>query len=240
MELLNLSEWILKNFNVCAADNICNIYFQFDSSVPSHVYYFDTCQSWEYFYKHIIQNNIINKKTSEFDFFVEHIILKNKLWEKLYYVVGKHFFLFFFLECRIYFKWGENTYVLLSNNNNKRIVTKTFAPSITYHESQFSIFEEGFDRNITIEVHRILFSLVRPTELQKIIPINDPTLLKNDILNQYVGSDISRIIAFGTKQMKCLKTLIKNCPTFKECRLMLDEIVPQQVYRSIYIIFYVI
>ncbi|CAH1401488.1 unnamed protein product [Nezara viridula] len=227
MELLNFSEWILKHFNVCVSDNACNIFFQFDSSVPSYIYDFDTCQPWQYFYRHVIQNITISSKKPQYDFFVDQLMVKNKLWEKLYYIVGKNFFLFFFLECRIYFKWGKNTYILLSNNK-KKTLTKTFVPSITYHDSQFSVFEEGLDQDIKIDLYRVLFSLVRPKELQKIIAHNEPNLLKNDILNQYVGSEFSRSNAFGNRQLKCLKTIINNSPTVKECKLILDEIVPIQ------------
>ncbi|XP_014291838.2 telomerase reverse transcriptase [Halyomorpha halys] len=57
------------------------------------------------------------------------------------------------------------------------------------------------------------------------IPQEDPAILKNDILNQYVGPEISRSKAFGIRQMKYIKTLINNSPTFKECKLILEEIV---------------
>nr|XP_014291837.1 telomerase reverse transcriptase-like isoform X3 [Halyomorpha halys] len=224
MELLNFNEWVFKHFKVCVSDSLCNIFFQFESSVPPHIYDFDTYQSWEYFYEHVIKNITRSNNKSEYDFLVDHLLVQNKVWEKLYYILGKNFFLFFFLDCRIYLKWGIKTYILLSNNCEKTL-TKNIAPSLSNYESKFSVFEEGFDRDIKIDMYRILFSSFRPKELQKMIPQEDPAILKNDILNQYVGPEISRSKAFGIRQMKYIKTLINNSPTFKECKLILEEIV---------------
>ena len=227
MTFLNFRDWILEHFKLRIPNSFNNIFFTFEACTPINVFQFDTYQSWTYFYKHVISHkhkNYLVSPSSNLIVNVQQLVRENSYWEQLYYIIGKNFFIHFFEDCKIYFKWGNNTYILLSDSidvTNSKISYKHLYSSFP------SFYTVGFDHQVPIKIYKILYNT---NSRNKLKVINKTSItLKSEILNEYVGPEIFRYNLFGKKQMKSLIKLIKNNPTIKQYKFMLNEIVPEQV-----------
>lgn len=231
--MIHLRDWILTNFllELEPGNAIDFVYFKCNSSIPPAIYKISADVPWKFLKQLILRFTHQPSNKGEIQIDNEVILtirqlLDLELWEKLYYIVGKYFILFFFLECTIFFKWGLNTFIILSDFKHDLKHADTRSSKFNNETVPLLLEGIGFDANTPLKIHKIMYNLHFMKGSDSLIPKISLQELKLVILNQSVNQELPGENIFTKKKMKLLKKMLLSNPTVKECERILLSTIP--------------